>query len=363
MENISLTELEIDLLVEMIIQNDDLVFEKNVETNIIKYKKKIIDSIITNNYIDSIPKLKKIYSSDLDTSNIILDSLLSIVRELDLDSYKWIITNEPTIFNDFISRLSYNDFMTIINSENFFPIYKVITESKNINVFKNKIVVFINYLISDNMCMYKPNPDELEFFKTFEKIILLIDTYLSEKKTNDNFQNIHSRIIILLLKASTSLDIIFRYKKYYKITDENLKNLFEKKIKMMLGPTHLPYLKETNILVSFIEFISVEIMTWIIELSSISEIINSSNYIDVFDRVCLSRNIELIKLTYNLIQCAGFTISNSHLESIIHNLIYKGRWNNQYNNIIYEFINMGAQPPSSASKYNDYYKNITIIKK
>ena len=353
----NLIESEIDSLIELIILNDNLIFEKNVEENFKKYKQKIIDLIISNDYIEQIPKLKKIYLSDPNTINIITESLINVIHEISLDSIEWIITNETELFNNLINKIDFQKFIKIINSDNFDSIYQSIKKNEQIlNIFENKIVQLIELKLIRNLIYSQSTLNNLEFLKIFEKIIIFVDLYLKKKfpnsnlNTNNYFNEVHSKIIYGLLKTNTSLYIIVKYKKYYKITDENIKNYFEK----------------NNILENIIRFSSVEIINWFFEIASILIIIKASNYKNIFKQACLSGNIELIKLTYNLIECAGLKIDESYLYSIINQLIYEERWNNhniQYDNIIYEFINMGIKPPSGISKYTEYYKNIIMIKK
>jgi hypothetical protein len=346
-----LAESEIDSLVETIIQDDNLIFEKNVEANIKKYKMKIINLLITSDYIELIPKLKKIYVNDTDTVNLIIESLISIVNELNFDSFKWIIINEPELFINFINKLSAQKFLVILNSIDFCELYGFIGKTKIFNDFKNLMVKFvdINLLCTNTSQMVFGSNSQ--FLKIFEKIIILIDVYIKKTPINTYFNNIHSKIMFLLLKTNTSLDTIIKYKKYYKISDENLKNYFEK----------------NNILENFVRYSSVEIVTWFFEMTSVLTIIKQSNYKNIFKQACLNGNVELIKLIYNLIQCAGFKIDEFNLYSIMNDLIYQERWygsnKTNYDNVIYEFINMGVKPPISATKYNEYYKNITIIKK
>jgi hypothetical protein len=356
----NLIESEIDSLIELIILNNNLIFEKNVEENFKKYKQKIIDLIISNDYIEQIPKLKKIYLSDPNTINIITESLINVIHEISLDSIEWIITNETELFNNLINKINLQKFMKIIDSDNFDSIYKSIKVNENeniLNIFENKIFQFLELKFPPNLTNLCQTNNFI-FFKIFEKTIILVDLY-QRKKFNNNIKNfninkcfneVHSKIIYGLLKANTSLDIIIKYKKYYKIPDENIKNYFEKNL----------------ILENIIRYSSVEIINWFFEIASILVIIKASNYKNIFKQACLSGNIELIKLTYNLIECAGFKIDESYLYSIISQLIYEERWNNhniQYDNIIYEFINMGIKPPSGISKYTEYYKNIIMIKK
>ena len=352
----NLIESEIDSLIELIILNDNLIFEKNVEENLKKYKQKIIDLIITNDYIEQIPKLKKIYLNDPNTITIITEILINVIHEISLDSIEWIITNEIELFNNLINKINLQKFTKIIDSDNFDSIYQSIKKNEQIlNIFENKIVQLLEFkLINSSYCETQSN--NLEFLKIFEKIIIFVDLYLIKKfpnthsNTNNYFNEVHSKIIYGLLRVNTSLDIITKYKKYYKIPDENIKNYFEK----------------NNILENIIRFSSVEIINWFFEMASILVIIKASNYKNIFKQACLSGNIELIKLTYNLIECSGLKIDNNCLYSIIHQLINEERWNNhniEYDNIIYEFINMGIKPPSGISKYTEYYNNIIIIKK
>jgi hypothetical protein len=334
-------------LIEIIIQDDNLIFER--KEDLLKYDKKtIINLIITNDYIEQIPKLKKIYSNEVQTINMIIDSLILIVNEIDLETYKWIITNEQEIFINFTNKLNINNFIGIIESDNFIQICDFIKEKNIFNVFSNQIVNFINNYIGDSSYINYRTLHNYQFFKTFEKIILLTDTYLNSVKKLYNY-NIHCKIINLLLKVKTPLEIIIQYKKHYKISDNDLKNWFEKNV----------------VLENFIKYSSTGMVGWFFEIASIFAVIKSSNYKNIFNNACASGNLELIKLIYNLIQCAGYNINKNDLYGIMNRLIYEERWENKihYDDIIYEFINMGCKPPSLATKYYEYYKNITIIEK
>ena len=93
-----LNEREIDLLIEIINDSESLIFEKSISDNIKKYKLKIIDLVIDNDYIELIPKLKKIFESFTNINNNIIESLIPSLNEISLESMKWIINNESEIF-------------------------------------------------------------------------------------------------------------------------------------------------------------------------------------------------------------------------------------------------------------------------
>ena len=346
----NLTESEIDLLIESIILNNNLIFEKNVEDNLKKYKQQIIEVIISNDYVELIPKLKKIYSYDLQN---ITDALITFFPKINSDSIEWICVNELEIFINCINKINVDDFMNFIDSDNFYSIYESVKKNKNmLNNFEYKIThILENILINPKTNTYISPFKNFKFLNIIEKVIFLIDIYLrNNPNNNNNFNTVHSKIVLALLKTNTSLELIIKYKKYYKITDKNLKIFFEK----------------SDIFEKNVRFCSVEIVSWFFEIASVLTIIKPSNYITIFKQACLNGDIKLIKLTYNLIYCAGYKIDNHSLFPIMIGLIHEQRWmgnKTNYDDVIYEFINMGIKPPAGISKYLEYYNNITIIKK
>lgn len=344
---------KVDSLIEIINDSESLIFEKSICENIKKYKLKIIDLIIVNDYVELIPKLKKIFVSDSNTNNIIIESLKHNLNEMSLESIKWLVDNENKIFIDLLSIINLQQFSNVISSDNFIKIYKLIESNSHIfKVFEIKIINFIDDKIINPYC----GIDYPNIFKNYEKILLIIDLYIANKKKSIiDTKVIHFKIIKNLLKHNSELNIIINYKNYYKIKDNELKDYFEK----------------NEIFQFFIKNSSVDIVNWFFEIASVLVVIKPTNYKTIFSHVCNGGNLELIKLVYNLIQCAGYKIDLNILQTIMNKLIYDERWGNgnsskkqkQNESIIFELVNMGLKPPSGSQKYNEYYKNITIIKK
>ena len=335
---------KVDSLIEIINDSESLIFEKSICENIKKYKLKIIDLIIVNDYVELIPKLKKIFVSDSNTNNIIIESLKHNLNEMSLESIKWLVDNEHKIFIDLLSIINLQQFSNVISSDNFIKIYKLIESNSNIfKVFKIKIINFIDDKIIDpSCCIDYPN-----IFKNYEKILLIIDLYIANKKLITDAKVLHFKIIRNLLKYNSELNIIVNYKNYYKIKDNELKDYFER----------------NAIFENFIKNSSVDVVNWFFEIASVLVVIKPTNYKTIFGYVCKGGNLELIKLVYNLIQCAGYKIDLYTLQTITGGLIYNERYCKKQNeSIIFELVNMGVKP-YGIQKYNEYYKNITIIKK
>lgn len=345
-----LNEKEIDSLIDIINESESLIFEKSIIDNIKKYKLKIIDLIIDNDYVELIPKLKKILEADkninININTNITESLAQSLHEISLESIGWFMNNECEILINSLIKINLENLVNLVKLGNFVPMYKLIQSNKNVlNAFENKMVTLMDSKIfSYYFSSY------LDIFNDYDKIILIIDLYLKyKKKIVTDF--IHLKIINILLKNNLELKIITDYKNYYKIKDQELKEYFEK----------------NTVFENFIKNSSVDIVNWFFEIASVLVIIKSSNYKNIFRQVCMGGNLELIKLVYNLIQCAGFNIDHITLQSIMNDLIRNERWGhndkNQNDCVVFEIINMGTKPPSGISKYNDYYKNITMIKK
>lgn len=341
----------IDSLIDIINESDSLIFEKSISDNIKKYKLKIIDLIIDNDYIELISKLKKIFESDKNVNFNIIESLEESLNDISLDSINWLINNESEILTNCLIKVGLQNFLNLVKSDNFVSIYKLIKLNKNvIDALTNKIISLLDnkfFAKSRNWNDYDP-----DIFKNYDKIILLTDLYINYKKkkliVDDKL--VHLKIMNLLVKNNLELKVVISYKNHYKIKDQELKEYFEK----------------NAVFENFIKNSSVDTVNWFFEIASVLAVIKSSNYKNIFSQVCGGGNLELIKLVYNLIQCAGYKIDNGLLKTTMDELIWCERWSNAKNHndcVIFEFINMGVKPPSKISKYNDYYKNITIIKK
>jgi hypothetical protein len=349
--NSILYEKDIDLLIETINESETLIFDKPISDIIKKYKLKIIDLGIYNDYIELIPKLKKIFESDVNINNNILESVKENLDKMSLESIKWLINNENEIFINMLTKIDLQKFINFIKSDKFIPIYKLMQLNDNIfDTFKNKIINLLDSKFFSSSSWFIPG--NFEIFNDYEKIILMVELYINYKKkkliTDD--KHVHLKMINILLKNNFILKTIINYQNYYKIKDNQLKDYFEK----------------NNIIENFIKNTSVEVINWFFEIASVLVVIKSSNYKNIFKQVCTGGNLESIKLVYNLIQCAGYKIDNITLQQIMYELINNERWNNnkkQNEDVIFEIVNMGIKPPSGLSKYNDYYKNITLIKK
>ncbi len=365
----NLDQLYLDQIINKIIDSDDLIFTEQDHNTIIKYKLKIIDDIIDNDYIELITKLKNIYSYDLNISNIIANSVSESLNDISVDSFKWIISNEPEIILLMLNKFPLTKFL--VEPKKFYTLYRTINVKKptginenetEINsktnktirsILKNKIVDFVNNSINDNSIgssnYYGSSP--LKIWDDFEFLTIIIDEYnfvnINIKK---NINDIHCKIIINLLKLGRSLTLIQKYIKYYSVPDKELKIFLE---------------KTSGLFENIIQNGSIETICWVSEICSLVTMIKPSNYKQIFRKSCMSGDIEKTKFTYNLIECAGYKLTNYDLSSVLDSLIYQERWNkeNKYENIIHEIINMDVKPPSTVPKFNDYYKKITLIKK
>lgn len=356
MDSAKTTEIiqrEIDSLIDKIIESDNLIFTESISKEITKHKIKIINTIIENDYVELIPKLKKYYSYDTDILNNITESLCKNLSQLNVQSIEWLINYEYNIFLNCLTKLSLQEFIHLLDNDNFLSIYKFIKYNINIlNIIENKIILlFDEKIFKYNQFDYQNN---FKCILKYDLLIILTDIYLKKTcvKNNDEksqFNNVHSKIITILLKKNAPLEILIKYQNNYKISDLKLKN----------------YLESNNILESIIKFISINVLNWFLEITSIFMIIKSSNYKYIFSNACYNGDIQIIKLIYNIIQCNGLKIDSLYLQKIMHDMIQQERWNNnsKFENVIYEFINMGFKPPAGTCKYTDYYKSIIILKK
>jgi hypothetical protein len=347
---------KVDYLIEIININNDFVFENLIEEEFKKYKFKIIDEIIDNDFIELIPKIKKIfksnkYKSDKNISNNIIKSLKKKLHRLDLKSIEWFIKNEKEIFKKALEVINLSDFMEIIISEKNFQITNSIKTDKDIlNIYENKIISLITTLYISMFTVKRISRKESQLYSNLDNFILIINIYLKKKNLyKSEIEAIHSKIIFSMLKNNCSFENIIRYKKTFQISEPLLKEYFEKNF----------------ILEGFLKYSSIENVKWFFELASVLVVIKHSNYKRILTLACLSGNIEVIKLIHNLIECAGFKIDEITYQSTIRNLISEERFNNNikknyYENIIYEIINMGINPKCGKSKYNDYYKNMIL---
>lgn len=342
-----LNEQEIDFLIESIIESDNLVFDETTLNNIKRYKLKIVDILIDNDYVETITKLKKIFISDSHFINYISELLSKNLTEINLKSIEWLINNESDIFDNSIKKMTYIDTVDIINCDNFISIHKLIKSNlKILNTFENKIIEFLNSKSLSNN----------NYSRNYDSLIIITDIFIKRNTTNNNIEQnklkqFHLKIINTLLNSKTHLETIIKYKNNYKISDDVLKGYFE----------------DNFIFENCVKYSSVEIINWFFEIASLLVVIKPTNYKNIFKQTCMGGNLEVIKLVYNLIQCAGYILDKLFLQTILHNLIAEERWNSNNNKkneeIIFEFINMDIKPIINSSKYSEYYKNIKFINK
>lgn len=349
----------IDELIDIInlSADDNLVFEEPIKKNIKENYKKIIDELIENDFVELFGKIKKIFKtfSKSDFNKLLeyfINSLENKLQNLDLSSIEWLIKNEKIFFFESIKKMSLVNFITILKSNNFIQIDKLIKSEDviNIQIYERKIIMYL-----DNCVM-----NFYSVFDSYEKIIILVDTYLNYKVnfSVSDITHFHCRIFHYMLQINTTLGVIIKYKKRYKVSDKVLKEYFEK------GDKFTFYISSMSL--------STDVISWFFEIVSVLDVIKSYNYKDIFNKVCQSGDLESTKLVYNLIQCAGFKIDKCLMNSILYELIVKDRWGNtkdkfgnkiEYSKIIHELINIGAKPPKGTSIYTDYYNNIIMIKK
>lgn len=342
----------IDELIDVINLSDDLIFEESIKKNIEENIQKIICSLVENDSVELFGKIKKIFT-EFDFTKILvhIKSYLKInLHNLNFQSIEWLIKNEKDIFFESIEKMSMENFITILKSDNLIKIDELIRSDDNLKIYEKKIITYVDHYIMD--CC--------SILDLYEKIIIILDTYLNYKVNCPNLDiiNFHCHIFYYMFQINISLDIIIKYKKRYKISDTDLKKYFEKEHIFMCCIGVLSK--------------STDVINWFFEIVSMLNIIKSSNCKNIFDQVCQNGNLESTKLVYNLIQCAGLKIDKNSMNLIIYSLMQKERWTNttdkfgnkmEYSEIIYELINIGIQPPKGKQIYTDYYNNITIIKK
>lgn len=343
-------------IVEIIQQNSPLKNEKYIEL-FKKHKNKIIEMVIEYNYFELIHGLLVIYPH---SEEIIAQIICVNISKIRTDLLESISLQYPIIFSEFIKTISlekllyeWDKFMLVYNKYNLSE-YKTFSDliEMHMTTLIEKILFSVNKCFNNESFGLKKL-----VYNDFEKILFFTNIYLKNEKNGKNIDEIHLTIIENLLKFNetsnskiSNINIITKYINYFKISNTLIKIKLE---------------KNKEIFVSVCKSDSIELINWYLEQASFLVLITKSNYVQIFKNACLSGNVEVSKLVFNLIQAAGYKIDKNTLYGIVNTLIYNQRWNseNYDDQIIIELISLDNKPPSGYTKYTDYYNNIKIIGK
>lgn len=259
----------------------------------------------------------------------------------------WLNTNNQNLFFKII-----NSFITgkKINIFNYELIHKLKTifdqypdEDKTKKQFFDYITnkfIFNNYYYN-HYYFYLDNEifTNFEYIITVSEIIRKYSEYTKIKKINLSIFD------IIFGNVHTNLKILLDYIKYIGLTEDEINTY----LKTIGEEYFINFVLKTN---------SVEKIIWFFDnIDSYNKIISQSNYLSLFDNACYTKNVQIVKYMYSIIEMCGYKILNKDIEKILYRLVSMNDLNNC---VIYELINFGIKPPKGYPKLTEYYKKLKI---